>query len=306
VNGTQGPYLLTSDAVEFRAVTAASASEFRRGYVLVHVYDQVSGIDVVDNWDVEVVYGSNAATAGAATLPARTPNSVILKEFAVSNTGVITLVAASGEFTGPRGGILPVLADGVNAPGHDGAAGSYLGQYRDHPVFGPQRWIGTDWIPIGQASIYGKAWRTSGFSTATLTDSVLLTVDFEASRVFGGVIANLAGASNDLQVPLDGIYRVSAHVYATTGSGYAVGGFLQRVRTGVADFAVAVADDHWKPNTSDLSFSFSNDVPLKANDRLYLQQIHRGSSVGKYYGNNEVILWLSVEYLAPLAGAVPL
>jgi hypothetical protein len=148
VNGTQGPYLVTSDAVEFRAVTAASASEFRRGYVLVHLYDQVSGIDVKDDWDIEVVYGPNAATAGAATLPARTANAAILKEFAVSNTGVITLVAASGEFTGPRGGILPVLVDGANVPGHDGAAPSYDGHYRHNPTSGLQ---------VGAAGVWGRS-----------------------------------------------------------------------------------------------------------------------------------------------------
>jgi hypothetical protein len=208
VNGTQGPYLVTSDAVEFRAVTAASASEFRRGYVLVHVYDQISGIDVTDNWDVEVVYGPNAATAGAATLPSRTANSAILKEFAVSNTGVITLVAASGEFTGPRGGILPVLVDGANVPGHDGAAGSFLGQYRDHPTAGAQRWTGTVWGPpevLPRVTV-----RRTTVQSIPGTVGAVIAFDAVSTRSTPGMWS--AGTPSRMIAPETGEYDLSWHM----------------------------------------------------------------------------------------------
>lgn len=104
LSGAQGVYEVVADAVEFRAVTAASAAEFRRGYVVARVYDQLNaGTGAVkDDWDVEVVYGPNAATAGAAVLPPVPANALVLREFAVSNTGVITLVGAT-PYTGPRG-----------------------------------------------------------------------------------------------------------------------------------------------------------------------------------------------------------
>jgi hypothetical protein len=222
VNGTQGPYLLTSDAVEFRAVTAASASEFRRGYVLVHVYDQVSGIDVQDNWDVEVVYGPNAATAGAATLPSRTANSVILKEFAVSNTGVITLVAASGEFTGPRGGILPVLADGANVPGHDGAAGSFDGHYRDHPTYGLQRWTaaaGWQVVGLGPGRPQFTGYATGGQSIAG-SAWVDVALDAETVDTHNGHVLT-AGSNFSYFVQVPGWYRLQGGVaFAVNATGF--------------------------------------------------------------------------------------
>jgi hypothetical protein len=161
VNGTQGPYEAVSDAVEFRAITAASPTEFRRGYVVARLYDQVSGTDTSDDWNIEVVYGPNAATAGAAVLPTRPANSVILKEFAVSNTGVITLVGTSGEFTGLRGGILPVVADGSTVAGHDGAAGAFDGQYRHHPAEGLQAWSAARSAWDGGWTAYTPVWTAS-------------------------------------------------------------------------------------------------------------------------------------------------
>jgi hypothetical protein len=208
VNGTQGPYLVTSDAVEFRAVTAASASEFRRGYVLVHLYDQVSGIDVKDDWDIEVVYGPNAATAGAATLPARTANAAILKEFAVSNTGVITLVAASGEFTGPRGGILPVLVDGANVPGHDGAAPSYDGHYRHNPTSGLQ---------VGAAGVWGPVVSLPTYVVPTFLAS---WDQYDLGGPYGELLRLWRNTSNTVR--LQGIFR---NVGASVPSGATVNPF---------------------------------------------------------------------------------
>lgn len=141
VNGVQGPYEVTSDATEFRAVTAASSTEFRRGYLVARVRDQISAADTTDDWTIFPEYGAPAATAGAAQLPNVPPNSVVLREFAVSNTGVITLAGRTPR-TGPRHGILPVDPADTTLP-------SYDGQYRDHPTRGLERGAAGAWTPPG-------------------------------------------------------------------------------------------------------------------------------------------------------------
>ena len=167
LGSAQGSYEFVSDAVEFRAITAASGTEFRRGYAIARVYDQINpGTGTVQDLPaIEVFYGPNAATAGAATLPTLPANSVALQEFAVSNTGMITLVAASrAPWVTARGGIQPVDATDV-------VAGAYVGQYRDHPTSGLQRWDGTVWRDaapgLTRARIYGTATQLLSASTWT-------------------------------------------------------------------------------------------------------------------------------------------
>lgn len=199
VNGTQGPYMVTSDAVEFRAVTAASASEFRRGYVIVHVYDQISGIDVTDNWDVEVVYGPNAGTAGAATLPARTANSAILREFAVSNTGVITLVANTAELTAPRGSTLsvPTEAAAVALPAAAMFAGASF--YAED----------TKATGVWDATLGRIVWRDSQWQTYTLTLSAVLNPPF-TEVTYGNAIRSGQFFRKGREVSVKGYFQVGS------------------------------------------------------------------------------------------------
>lgn len=140
-SGVQGVFELTSDASEFRAITAASGTTYRKGRIGIRVYDQGAGA-TKDDWDIEVLYGTAAATAGAATLPAVPLDSTWfeLRTFDVSNTGAITLSGTTARTTG-RGGILPIEAGDVTP-------GAYVGQYRDHPTSGLQRWDGAAWTNV--------------------------------------------------------------------------------------------------------------------------------------------------------------
>lgn len=138
-SGVQGVFELTSDASEFLAITAASASTYRKGRIGLRIRDQLNGA-TADDWDLVVLYGAAAATAGAATLPAVPADSTWfeLRTFDVSNTGAITLSGTTAR-TAPRGGILQVEAGDVTP-------GILVGQYRDHPTQGLQRWNGAAWV----------------------------------------------------------------------------------------------------------------------------------------------------------------
>jgi hypothetical protein len=157
ITTTQGPYEVVSDAVEDRAVTAASSTEFRRGRLVLRIFDKGAG-DATDGPQLLVVYGPNAASAGAATLPALPANSLQFAEFAVSNTGVITILGTVPRTVG-RGGITPVYSDDVEP-------GPYLGAYRDHPTLGLQRWDASNkWVTIGapgSTTPYSVTWTASG------------------------------------------------------------------------------------------------------------------------------------------------
>jgi hypothetical protein len=213
LTSTQGEYEMVSDAVEFRAITAASGTEFRRGYVIARIYDQLNpGTGTVQDLPtVEVVYGPNAASAGAATLPALPANSLVLREFAVSNTGVITLVSTSAPpWTTARGGIQVVdVADTV--------AGAYADQYRSHPTRGLERWNGTRWVRAGDVPVFATLAARNAFydasnppvsGTQCLCLGVVMTHDGVTWRFMtmlgGGGVGDAAG------------YVVTAHGFGQT------------------------------------------------------------------------------------------
>lgn len=166
VNGVQGPYEVTSDAAEFRAVVAGSPTEFRRGLLIARVRDRISAADLVDEWVIEPVYGPNAATAGEAQLPALPANSVQLREFAVSNTGVITLAGPPTPRTVPRGVVLPLATEAE-------AAGLPAGmKYAGLTVYAEDTGATGQYDPAGAGSWLwtDSRWQnfTPDFSVATL------------------------------------------------------------------------------------------------------------------------------------------
>lgn len=142
VNGTQGAYVATWDAPEFRAVPAASATTYRRFIVIAHVHDQVSGGDGDDVWDLEVLLGNGAGTLAAAVEPAlpTTGAVCVLRRGSVDPNGAVTLTGLR-TLTVARGGIVPV-EDGDTSGGNEG----FL--YRSHPTQGLQRWVDGKWVTL--------------------------------------------------------------------------------------------------------------------------------------------------------------
>ncbi len=233
-SGVQGVFEVTSDAVEFVAITAASSTTFRRGRLGVRIHDLANG-GTKDEWTIEVLYGAAAATAGAAVLPAIPTDSTWfeLRQFAVDNAGAITLTGTTPRTIG-RGGILPVEAT-------DAVAGAYVGQYRDHPTLGLQRWDGAAWKADGTKpiarfrrdaihTIPNAAWTGIFFDVTEFAlgagwarNGTLITVPRSGYyRVFGGVSWQLAHANGryhriEVNGASVGIGRGSAQAAVDTG-----------------------------------------------------------------------------------------
>lgn len=164
------------------------------------------------------------------------------------------------------------------------------------------RWNGAEWEALTKIS--GKMWRTAGFSPALAADAVH-KVDYDASRVAGGMSANVAGTAADMTIPADGQYRITATSTVLGGSGYTTSLIVYRVRTSVAN-STAISGDGQKLNANDLQFSIHGVAPLKAGDTFYSAAIMRGTAAGTYYGINETQSSLHMEYVGPLNGATPL
>lgn len=214
-SGVQGVFELTSDAVEFRAVTAASSTEFRRGRLGVRIYDQLNGA-AKDDWDLEVIYGAAAASAGAAQLPPLPADSTWfeLRQALVDPAGAITLSGITPR-TMPRGSILPVDAIDVTP-------GAYSGQYRDHPARGLERWDGADWgdpQPDPERDRLGlllRAFQVQGSSPAIPTTDAVFT-HWTSVPDYVRDVAMWDNALKGFKAPWTGRYRARVELTATNG-----------------------------------------------------------------------------------------
>jgi hypothetical protein len=150
LDATAGSYLVPNDAAVTLAVTAQNATQYRRSMVAVRVDDsQVSGVAssaTTDRAVLEIIDGALAASAVAATLPTPAGSWLALGEVLIPPTGQTVTITPYNPRTGLRHGIQPAtVVDGATTPGHDGAPGLTVGQYRDHPTRGLERWNGTAW-----------------------------------------------------------------------------------------------------------------------------------------------------------------
>lgn len=213
VTGVQGVYECTWDAAEFRAATAASSSTYRQIMVVCHVYDSLNG-DTKDDWDLEVVLGAGASTLATTVVPAIPANSVVLASGSVDPAGNVSVVP-TGNAQVARGGILPVAVA-------DTAAGSYTGQYRDHPTLGLQRWDGAAW---GQPQPAGALLaRVERKSTAGPVSQANTLVDFSGAASGVGSPTFTVAAPTRVQLQARGKFNsntnggaVRINLYLTSG-----------------------------------------------------------------------------------------
>jgi hypothetical protein len=166
LDATAGSYEVINDAAyTFPALTAQHATQYRRSLVVVRVDDsQVSGVAssaATDRATLEILDGALAASSAATVLPAPAGSWLALGEVLIPPTGQAVTLTPYNPRTGLRHGILPVIADGSTVTGHDGAPGLNVGQVRDHPTYGQQRWDGARWGSIDPIGI----WLDDVFST---------------------------------------------------------------------------------------------------------------------------------------------
>lgn len=152
-NTLQGQYLVPNTAQRDLAVPAKDATLSGKALVVVRVADSleagVASSPTTDGAWLEIIPG---ALAASNPVPPATPaNALLAGELtipSVASGSPVTLTKYNPR-TGPRGGVLPVIDDASTIPGHAGAPGAHLGEYRDHPTLGLQRWTGTAWSTIG-------------------------------------------------------------------------------------------------------------------------------------------------------------
>lgn len=191
-DATGGQFILVNDAAVNLAVTAQHATQYRRSLVVAYAADSVSAgvasTAATDKAALELVDGALAASAGAAALPAAPANALALGELLIPPIGVPVTVTPYNPRTTARGGILPVVADGSGAiPGHDGVAGSHVGQYRDHPTRGLERWDGALWSPP----------QPHGWTLATLNGGI---VNLPTSNNYSPLRWKVDRATNELHL----------------------------------------------------------------------------------------------------------
>lgn len=163
----QGAYTVTNDEAVNLTVTGRHASQYRRSLVLVYVADSVvSGVassGTTDGTFLTILDGTLAASN--PQLPSAVPpNALLLGEVSIPPVGVgsVTMTPYNPRTT-LRGGILPVLAS-------DTVQGLSLGEYRDHPTLGLQRWDGAGWagadVPVFSPVTFSSNIYTSDVNTS--------------------------------------------------------------------------------------------------------------------------------------------
>jgi hypothetical protein len=163
-NAKQGQYLVPNDESIDLAVPGKDAALSRRALIAVVVEDsQEDGTaNTAANNEAFVTIVPGALAASNPALPAAPANSLLLGELSIPSTasGSPVTITRYDSRTVMRGGILPVIADGSNTPGHDGYPGQFVDEHRAHPTRGLERWSGAVWQPpqrVGFARLFAYA-----------------------------------------------------------------------------------------------------------------------------------------------------
>lgn len=177
----------------------------------------------------------------------------------------------------PSEGMVCTLDDTDSTWRHDGTTGA------------------AGWKPLPVGAAFGKMWRTAGLFAVTATAA---KVPMDAGRASGGVTFD--NTNDQLVLPFDGFYTVKLRAYSTGGTGFRFGSDMVRTRASVADATVAHVE-FWKGDAGDFQAGVSDDVPLKAADRLFATAWSTGGQFA--YGTNEAVgCMVSATWTGPLNG----
>lgn len=220
-NAAQGQYVVPNTEQRDLAVPGKDAAQYRRALIVTRVADSVeAGVAssaTTDGAWLEIVSGTlHASTPVLPTAPA---NAVVMGELYLPS-------AASGQPVGItpynprtmlRGGIQPVIDDALTHPGHGGEPGRFVGQYRDHPVWGLQRWSSLgEWRDVGAMPL-AHVFHIAGGQA--FNDAIIGGWDTAArfDRLAGTANPVWTKANNGMRAPWDGWYRCRAETQFTGG-----------------------------------------------------------------------------------------
>lgn len=216
----QGVYEVPNDAAVTLTVTAQHASQFRRSLILVEVNDSqalgVASSATTDRARLHILDGALSSTSPGA-LPAVPANALALGEVAIPPAGQTVTLTPYNPRTTTRNAILPVVDDASTVTGHGAAPGTVDGQYRDHPVYGLQRWSTTagTWRVAADRTI-GDAYLANAGTVITQSPSWTNLTSVVGSSSGGPVAVrwsstHVNGSSGvdrlvDVEIDCDGVY----------------------------------------------------------------------------------------------------
>lgn len=258
-SGAQGQYEVVNDATVNLAVPAQDATQYRRAYAAVRVYDSletgVASSAATDKADMLVIGGTLAASTNPAYPTAAQIGAgtyLLLGEFYIPPTGQTVTFTAYSPRTGIRHGILPVIDDASTRPGHAGAPGTVLNEYRHHPVLGLQRWNGTAWKNAQINPVSFMATSASANWATPLGGQIANAITVNPTTLFGVGIA--------ARVQLDGICLVDLVSGATSDWYYNL----------VRGDGQLLSQDYWPVSTRRIFHaSYTVDVPAGAGTTFY-------------------------------------
>lgn len=221
----------------------------------------------------------------------------------VGTSGTLYQYAGAGQGTG--GWIVEgaIVATSTTRP----AVGLYAGVqlYETDTTF-TWSYTGALWQPVSAGACSGKMWLTTGGS-ANLTVSTEYKIPMTGSRLFGG-FTFVGGATNQITVPLDGLYDVVCNTYWTNAGTGLANAWLNRIRAAVASVTVPIQGPQNKvSSTLDLQTNWGGSrLPFKAGDG-FTMSVYNYSATMAYYGVNEIQGCIaSLTWVAPLNGAPPI
>lgn len=154
---------------------------------------------------IGIVTGTPAASPVAPVLP---NNSIALATIAVAANATSIVSGNIANFAGnmsvTRGGILPVRST-------DTTAGEYVGQFRDHPTLGLQRWNGTAWVPVVQG--VGKRIVKTGTQSI---GSTWTAISWDATDPLDPGTSGMWTSGNNITAPVKGIYAMGCVIAEAT------------------------------------------------------------------------------------------
>ncbi|MEV6313357.1 hypothetical protein AB0M10_32810 [Streptomyces sp. NPDC051840] len=188
--GGLGTYVCVNDADKTLTVQpAGGAGQYRKDAVVASVYDAETA-GAANEWRLEIIQGTYAASAGAAARPSLPSNCVLLADLSIgpSQTSVATAnIADVRNFAVAAGGVLPVSSSAAPNRPHPGQV-LYLTN-TDTFVYGKQDGTTANLLQSAGASAIGSilfARLTANFDrqSGTLGDVTGLMLNVAANAVY--------------------------------------------------------------------------------------------------------------------------
>lgn len=188
--GGLGTYVCVNDADRTLTVPpAGGAGQYRKDCVVASVYDAETA-GTVSEWRLEIIQGTYAASAGAATRPSLPPNCALLADLSIgpSQTSVSAAnISDVRNYSVAMGGILPVASNVAPNRPHPGQVIYHTNT--DTFVYGKQD--GTTGVLLDSAgastvgkSLFARKATDTGRSTSTATADPHLTLTLAGNAVY--------------------------------------------------------------------------------------------------------------------------